>query len=226
MAPAKLYYYASTGRGNAVRLSLAAAGITFEDVCPAGFPPTAKDKELWTRIGGNTTTNVPMLVFPDEDKVYCQSRSVLEAIGRRANLLGNINDDEESYMLSKILSDAEDLRSAAYDSFGSWGASRVAIKNFVEIGFPRHIGNLERQLKLNESSPYFVGDKLTVADISVYDVVVNYGTDRLGSRDILDQLPGLKALIEKVEAEEGISKYLASAQYKKLMRFGPETLGR
>jgi len=221
---AKLYYYPATGRGHAVRLSLAAAGITFEDVGPETFPPTAEERQSITKIGGNTTTNLPMLVFPNEDKVYCQSRSVLRVIGRRGNLLGNTNDDEESYMVDKILCDAEDLRTEAYKTFANWGANKHVIQKYIYKVFPQHLQNLERQLLLNESSPYFVGDELTVADISVYDVVVNFGTDRLGSREILLQLPALKWLVDTVEAEEGIAKYMASEQFKKIPKFGPESL--
>jgi len=57
----KLHYHAAHGRGQQIRYTLAAGGIEFEDVCPAGFPPTALETSIWTKIGGNSTTNVPML---------------------------------------------------------------------------------------------------------------------------------------------------------------------
>lgn len=100
----KLYYYKATGLANQIRLALAAANIDFTDEYPTGFPPSTEDKELWKKIGGNSTTNVPMLTIGD--KVYTQSMAVMKVIGKKANLLPK-GDDE--YICDKLLADGKYL---------------------------------------------------------------------------------------------------------------------
>ncbi|KAL7547011.1 hypothetical protein ACHAWF_010335 [Thalassiosira exigua] len=216
---AKLYYYQATGRGHAIRLALAASNIEFEDVY-ATFPPSEEQKAAWRKIGGNSTTNVPMLQMPD-GTVYTQSQAVMRAVGRMGGLMPA--DDASLYRTDKLMCDADDLRSASYKCFKFWGAPQSACDEFIATVLPNHLGNLERQLK-EPGTKYFVGDSLTLADLACYDAVVNFGSNR--HPPALDTFPELKAWKERVEAHEGINKYLASDAYADMMKFGPETLGK
>ena len=218
MAPAKLYYFAATGRGNQIRLAAAAAGIEFEDVT-AAWPPSDEQRKEWARIGGNTTTNVPMLVF-DDGRVFTQSSAIVRAVARMGGLMPTSNED--LYIVDKILADCEDLRSLAYSSFSGFGASQDKADAYIDGGFAKHAGNLERQLGEND---YFAGHKLSLADISVYDALVNYGTSTIPGDALKDQ-PKLKALIKRVEANPGIAKYLAGEQFASIMKFSPALLGK
>jgi len=220
---AKLYYYPATGRAHQIRLTLAAAGIEWDDVV-ATFPPSKEQKEIWRDIGKNTTTNVPMLVMPD-GKVYTQSGAVLKVAARIGpkKLLPTSNDDD-LYQVDKLLADAEDLRTAAYKTFAPWGAAQADIDAFLNGGLELHLGNLERQL----DADYFVGTALTVADTALYDAVLSYGLNRLNNTSrtaMLEKLPKIAAWIPRVESDSGIASYLSSEQYNKIMKFGPETLG-
>lgn len=219
---AKLHYYQATGRANVIRLALAAANIPFEDVYPSGgFPPSEEDKAAWRKIGGNTTTNIPLLETAD-GKVYTQSQAVLRAVGRMGNLLPADNDG--LYLTDKLIEDAESLRMESYKCFIPWGATQESADAFIATVLPLHFGNLERQLKLLGGG-YFIGDSLTLADVACYDAVVNFGSNR--EPTALDAFPDLKAWKERVESNnEGIKKYLASDAYAGLMNFGPETLGK
>eukprot|EP00579_Thalassiosira_antarctica_P001058 CAMPEP_0201874906 /NCGR_PEP_ID=MMETSP0902-20130614/7024_1 /ASSEMBLY_ACC=CAM_ASM_000551 /TAXON_ID=420261 /ORGANISM="Thalassiosira antarctica, Strain CCMP982" /LENGTH=220 /DNA_ID=CAMNT_0048401851 /DNA_START=52 /DNA_END=714 /DNA_ORIENTATION=+ len=218
---AKVYYYQATGRANVIRLALAAANLPFEDVYPSGFPPTEEDKVAWRKLGGNTTTNVPMLEMAD-GKVYTQSQAVLRAIGRMGNLTPK--DDDGLYVTDKLIEDAESLRMESYKCFITWGAPQANADAFIETILPLHLGNLERQLK-ESSGGYFLGDSLTLADVACYDAVVNFGSNRVPLA--LDAFPELKAWRGRVESgNEGIKKYLASDAYSGLMKFGPDSLGK
>lgn len=88
---------------------------------------------------------------------------------------------------------------------------------------PLHFGNIERQLK-EAKSTYFIGEKLTIADISIYDAIVNFGTSRL-PEDVMGNYSALKAFVAKVEENPGIAKYLKSEQFAGLMKFDKSTLG-
>lgn len=219
---AKVHYYPATGRANVIRLALAAANIPFEDVYPRAFPPTEEEKANWRKIGGNTTTNVPMLVMPD-GKVFTQSGAVLRAVGRMGNLLPA--DEDGLYLTDKLIEDAEDLRMESYKCFVTWGAPQEKADAFIDTILPQHLANIDRQLKSNkEGGLYFIGDSLTLADVACYDAVVNFGSDRLPG--VLDAFPELEAWKGRVESNMGIKKYLASEEYAGLMKFGPESLGK
>lgn len=217
----KLHYYPATGRGHALRLALATGGIEWEDTYPeGGYPPSEEQVLKWRAIGGNTTTNVPMLEMED-GKVYTQSSAVLRVIGRMGNLMPS--SDEDLYLVDKLIADAEDLRDAAYKSFVNWGASQDDVKKFMEDNFPKHVGNLDRQLGSKE---YFVGDSLSIADIAVYDVIVNFGTNRFSEEMTpLESFPKIQEFVKRVESNDGIASYLNSDKYANVYKFGKETLG-
>mmetsp|Transcript_10224 Transcript_10224/g.16157 ORF Transcript_10224/g.16157 Transcript_10224/m.16157 type:complete len:233 (+) Transcript_10224:59-757(+) len=222
---AKVYYYPSTGRANAVRLALSAANIPFEDVYPrSGFPPSEEDKAKWREIGGNITTNIPMLEMPD-GKVYTQSSAIIRAIGRMGNLFppNHGTDIEIMYTTEKLIEDAADLRNESYKSYLVWGAPQSACDAFIESVLPKHLGNFERQVE-ESNGDYFVGDSLTLVDVVCYDAIVNYGSFRVPG--ILDGFPKLQAWKGRVEEDKGIKKYLSSREYARLYKFGPESLGK
>jgi len=184
------------------------------------FQPTEEARANWRKLGGNTTTNVPLLEMSD-GKVYTQSSAVLRAIGRMGNLLPK--NDDGLYRTDKLIEDSEDLRGESYKAFVTWGATQEKADAFIESVLPLHLGNLERQLK-ESSGGYFVGDTLTLADVACYDAVVNFGSNRVPTA--LDAFPDLKGWKLKVESNEGIKKYLVSDSYAGVMKFGPETLGK
>lgn len=215
---AKLYYFSATGRGNQIRLALAAAGIEFQDVT-ADWPPSDEQRKEWAKIGGNTTTNVPMLAF-DDGRVYTQSSAIVRAVARMGGLMPS--SEAELYVVDKILADCEDIRSLAYSSYSAFGASQEKADAYIDGEFAKHAENLERQLGENY---YFVGKKLSIADIAAYDALVNYGTSTIPGDALKDQ-PKLKALIKKVEANPGIAKYLAGEQFASIMKFSPALLGK
>ncbi len=157
----------------------------------------------------------------EDGKVYTQSQAILRFVGRVGNLMPK--EEYDVFMVDKLLEDAEDLRRESYKCFISWGATQEAADAFVESVLPLHFRNLERQLKESKGG-YFVGDSLTLADVAVYDAVVNFGSNR--SPSSLNNFAELKAWKSRVESNEGISNYLKSEAYAGLMKFGPETLGK
>ena len=217
---AKLYYYNATGRANQIRLALAAAGISFENV-NATYPPSAEQRKEWTDIGMNTTTNVPMLVLAD-GTIFTQSTAVLRAVARMGDGGLMPTDNKELYMVDKILADCEDLRTLAYSSFVAFGAPQSKADDYIKSGFAKHVGNLERQLGDND---FFLGSTFSIIDISVYDVITNKGTDVIPG-DCLKDFPKIKALVKKVEEQPKIATYLASEQCTAIPKFSPALLGK
>lgn len=229
MTIAKLYYYKATGRANQLRLALAAAGIAFEDVT-ASFPATAEEKKEWGDIGGNSTTNIPMLVLAD-GSVYTQSTAILRAVARMGNGNGDGLDlmptnDKELYLVDKVLADCEDLRSLAYSSFSGFGAPQSNADSYIESGFAKHVGNLERQiLGSDEKNEYFLGKEFSIIDVSLYDAITNFGTSCIPG-DALKDFPKMKALIQRIAEQPRIAAYIASEECVCLQKFSPALLGK
>lgn len=213
--PAKLFYYNATGRANHIRLTLAAANMPFVEENPKGYPPSAEQKEKWRKLGRNTTTNVPMLQLGD--KYYTQSSAILRMVARKGGLMPDEKDYEAMYTMDKLIADAEDFRLEAYKSFVLWGASDRDVYHFINKIAPLHFENMERQLK-EGGTDFFLGNTMTVADVAIYDAVVNFGTSRIPG-DSLKNFAVLKEWVKRVEANPGISSYLQSEQYKSLAKF-------
>eukprot|EP00536_Pseudo-nitzschia_multiseries_P004942 jgi/Psemu1/302991/fgenesh1_kg.88_\ len=216
----KLHYFGATGRGNQIRLALAAGGIAFEDEF-VDWPPSdasrAKFKEL---TNNNTTFAVPILTLDegtDAQKVYIQSSAVLRKAARMGGLTLTLDDeDQAAYLQDKLIADADDLRSASYRAFKMFGASNEASENFAKVIFPKHIDNLERQL-VALGGDYFGGSsKLSVADIALYDAIVFFGTRLIDGAEGIENPcgPALTAWIKRVESNEGIANYLEGDQFK------------
>merc|ERR1711939_229765 len=102
-------------------------------------------------------------------------------------------DDEEAYLCDKILADVEDVRNASIKAIARFGATEEAQRNYMTNILPLHLGNLERQLGDND---YFVGNKLSVADISAYDLFRHNCLAMVPK--ILGKLPKLAAFVERM----------------------------
>ncbi|PVD22438.1 hypothetical protein C0Q70_18251 [Pomacea canaliculata] len=63
-----------------------------------------------------------------------------------------------------------------------------------------------RKLLQENRSGYFVGDKLSLADLTVYDIVKQ--TRDTFSYDASTNFPEIKTLVEKIESNENIKTYI------------------
>ena len=95
-----------------------------------------------------------------------------------------------------------------------FGATPEAEKKFINEDLPKHVGNIERQLGDNE---WFVGGKLSVADIGVYDALTSKCRNLVP--DFLGAFPKLDAFVKRVEALPNMAKYRSEERFTKLMAF-------
>ena len=206
----RLHYFPAQGRGQGIRYALVAGGIPFEDVTCKNNPPSEEEKALWLALGGNTTTNVPLLT--DGEKMWTQSRAVLKVAGRKAGLMPA--NDEELFLVDKLIADASDLADCSFKAVGMFGASKEAQQNFKNVDIPKHAGNIERQL----TGDWFVGNKFSLADVAVYTVLTT--NCRVQVPDCLNAFPKLAAFVKRFEALPNIAAYQKSERFTQLMTFG------
>lgn len=199
---AKLYYYPAQGRAQQIRYTLAAGGIDWEDVCSG---PTPK----WQEIGGNLTTNVPMLEM--DGKVYTQSSSVLRAVARKAGLYPK-DDDHAAYLVDNIIAAVDDFRGAGYKQI--FGGTAESNADYAAKTQPKHLDNFARLLGDQE---FLVGGACTVADLTLYDTLVNFGFNLVPGAEA--KYPKLAKFVERVGKLERIAAYKASPKFSTLAAF-------
>jgi glutathione S-transferase len=206
--PNSLHYYGAQGRGQQIRFALAEAGIEWEDEV-AAYPPSAEVVQQWRDLGGNLTTNVPMLVL--DGKAYTQSSAVMRVVARKGGLMPT--DPELQYEVDNLIAACDDMRSPAYSIiFGAKEPEHVAT---FKAALTKHMSNFERLLG---NKDWFVGDSCTVADVDVFDVCNNFSFNLLPSMKA--DFPKLSAFMTRFAERPNIKSYLASEKFTKLMAFG------
>jgi glutathione S-transferase len=94
--------------------------------------------------------------------------------------------------------------------------SHAAALALCGAGTPsQHFANFERLLG---ESDFFVGDAVTVADLTAFDIFNNFGFNLLPSKK--GSFPKLVAFMERIAARPKIAAYMASEKYTGLMPFG------
>jgi len=207
----KLHYWPARGRGEQVRLALAATNVAFEDVTFDMASDDAK-QEFFAKcreLGGNTTNNTPMLEV--KGKFYTQSTAIVKFVCACGGLSTDRNGT--NYQIDNIISHVEDLRSASYKPLALFGGGEKEKKDFIEL-LPKHLGNFERLLG---DRKYFAGGKLSAADICVYDVLDTMVETQVPGT--LTAYPKLAEFRERMSKVSGIAKYHETEQHKKLWAF-------
>ncbi|KAM7435007.1 hypothetical protein ABFA07_015001 [Porites harrisoni] len=176
MAGYKLYYFDARAKGEKCRLALAAAKIDFEDV-RFKVSLTGEESEEWAKekaSGRPPLGQMPFLVAP-EGKILGQSGAIMKYICRKAGLCPEDSFDEA---LADMIHDAtDDLRNAVIKFFFEKDEAKKAglEKEYNETTLPARLEKFEALLKSrDEGKGFFLGDKLTYADISFFDFFNGY----------------------------------------------------
>ncbi|KAJ8393306.1 hypothetical protein AAFF_G00062070 [Aldrovandia affinis] len=77
---------------------------------------------------------------------------------------------------------------------------------------PDRLSKFEAILSHNKSG-FLVGDKVSIADYSLFDVLLNH---QVLCSSCLDSFPAVKSFVEKMAARPKIKAFLESDAYKKL----------
>ena len=181
------------GRGEYIRLPLEAAGVAYTDV---GNEKSGGVKEVVGVIDkesiGDADGNPPVLAPPalrvsgagkdGKSLLIHQTPNILQYLGP---YIGMTPDDEADRLyVNQLTLTALDLSNEAHDTHHPIAAmkyyedqkdeAKLKANDFLETRIPKFFGYFERQLKGNEKEgkgKYLVGDKLTYADTTVWQVV-------------------------------------------------------
>ncbi|XP_012935065.1 probable glutathione S-transferase 7 [Aplysia californica] len=191
----KFTYFNVKGRGELSRLVLAAAGKEYED-CRFAIGDWPKYKDA-TPFGQTPTLEV-------DGKLFAQSTAIATFLAREFGFHGKTN--LESLEVDQWVNLNQDFLSEVGKGMLEKDAEKKAEiwKNFKETVSPRFLQYYEDGLKQNGTG-YLVGDRLTLADLVVFDMVTGVVDNRICG---LENFPLIKALVDKVGAVEGIKTWM------------------
>jgi glutathione S-transferase len=193
----KLTYFDGKGRIEAARLILVAAGKKFEDI--------RFSEEDWPKFKPRAPFGqAPFLEL--DGHVYAQSLAIKTFLAREFGFHGQTN--LESLQIDQVTQLVEDFTNVSLKAMfaGDEAVVKEAVAKVKAEDSPKFLGFFEKLLKENGTG-YFVGNRLTLADIIVFDVATGMLEDIV---DINDSFPLLKKNVETVRAHSKIGPYVAS----------------
>lgn len=177
----KFYYYDARGYGESIRLTFKAAGQEFEDI-------RFKDREEFQKKKDQFEAGVvPCLEIDglEEGKVQIrQSLAILRYLGRIFKMYGD--NDLQATFIDIVIDDVFEFRQGMLQIFleKDEGKKKEMEKALVEEKIPAFMKKLESMLEKNVKKEQggddkkkvpvcFVGSKLSIADILLFDVFNN-----------------------------------------------------
>ncbi|KAL9962497.1 hypothetical protein ACROYT_G031602 [Oculina patagonica] len=199
MSGYKCYYGNARGRAEICRLSFAAANIEFEDI--------RLDNEEWPKekaSGRPPFGQMPFIVTP-EGNVLAQSGAIMKYICKQGGLCpADPFDEAWADMITDGVTDL--FFSLVKIHFENDEAKKEELKKeFHETTLPTRLEKFDALLK----GPFFLGDKLTYADITFFDLSNSFlWKDKPGVPEHLDKFPKLAEHYKHVREVPGIKGWL------------------
>ncbi|XP_071801495.1 S-crystallin 4-like [Asterias amurensis] len=193
----KVIYFDARGRAEPTRMMLAHAGQEFEDV--------RYTSEEWGKNKATTPMQQLPLLMVDSRPIP-QGRAMHGFVAREFGLNGANN--EETTKIDIIIATLEDI----FDPLGrilfyekDEEKKKKDLEAFYNEKSLKFLDALEKFLVFNKGGDgFFIGDKITRADIVFYCGAEAYGRD-----DVLQKYPKLFALKGRVAQDKNIAAYLA-----------------
>jgi len=198
----KFYYFNLQARGELVRLILAAAGRSYEDV--------RFDSTQWLEYKPKMILGqVPVLELSDGTQLP-QSMTIARYVARETGLAGSNN--LESAKIDAVVDTQRDINEVFYSKvfFEKDEAKKAEeLEKFLNENLVKHVENLGKlKAAYSQDERYFVGNKLSWADLLVF-----YSIESLVKA--VPQVKGkfgdqFKPLFETVYGNEKLKEYLAN----------------
>eukprot|EP01104_Vermistella_antarctica_P013837 TRINITY_DN425_c0_g1_i1.p2 TRINITY_DN425_c0_g1~~TRINITY_DN425_c0_g1_i1.p2 ORF type:complete len:228 (+),score=73.55 TRINITY_DN425_c0_g1_i1:53-685(+) len=190
----KLTYFGIRGRAEFARITLAAANIEWEE-------NTIDGAALGELKKGDKLTFKQVPLYEDGTVTLVQSIAIARYVARTNDLYGA--NAAEAAKIDVLVEGTQDALNKLVPLVFGGEPNPDAVTKFLTEVAPVWLGHFEAVLPEGE---YFVGNKLSLADLAVF-LVLEILANREG---VVSAFPKLSALKAKVEAVEGVSKYITS----------------
>uniref|UniRef100_A0A0B7BHZ4 Uncharacterized protein n=1 Tax=Arion vulgaris TaxID=1028688 RepID=A0A0B7BHZ4_9EUPU len=199
---ARLYYFDGRGRGEIVRLALAAASIPFVEELI-----TEREPYLKLVNGGKLLFDqLPLLEI--DGKEIVQSNSIVRYIGRKYGLFGK-NLDEE-VRIDQCYEGGRDFLSPTLPLV--FMPEKDVLEGPVQKALSKYLPIFEKIASANGTG-FLVGNSLTIADLSLLEVLL-VCVEYLGIT-ILKDYPAVNKFYSVVTSTDGIAGFLKGPQRKR-----------
>jgi glutathione S-transferase len=218
----ELYYWPTIpGRGEFVRLALEEADAPYVDVARQ---PEGGVKAIMRLLEGKGPGLLPFAppILKVGERVLAQTANILQFLGPRHGLVPS--DEEGRADVHQIQLTISDFIGEAHDTHHPIAASLYYEDQKAEAGrrsrlflserVPKFMGYFEKLLTRNPGGSWLVGESLTYADLSMYQVQAGlaYAFPKAWARESL-RYPQLVALRDRVAARPRVAAYLASPRH-------------
>ncbi|KAG0344607.1 hypothetical protein BG004_004329 [Podila humilis] len=208
----KILYFPMMGAGATSRDLLAYSGFEYESI----YPPNWNDDKPNTPMGC-----LPILYITgkNEKQVILTEGAIIEQyLAKQFHLLG---DNEYEETLIKMFHNSASTYQTVFAISVTWVdplVSKKAFEYFKTQSFPGMCANLEKHLVDNGSNGHFVGDKLSLADIRVSNMIEHFAVQPQAEElsAIMKQYPNLYKLRESVATHPKLSEWRKSKEWTKL----------
>lgn len=194
MSSYKLTYFNFTGLGEPVRFMLSYGGVDFEDI--------RITEEEWPVY----KPKMPMKQLPVleiDGKKYHQSLSICRFLAKKFNVYGS--DDYEALEIDAAVDTTDDLRQEMVKFFWNPDPEQAAkVKPESMKKMSEYLAKFESILE--DNGGYFVGNKLTWADI--FFASLNDYLSAMAGKNVTADHPNLNNLVSKVYNLPGVKSYL------------------
>jgi len=220
MATYKLSYFSIRGLAETARLLFALGGQKYEDF-RFGFAKCATTGSYlhpeWDTAKADTTKypfgKLPVLEVTENGHttVVAQSKAIERLIAKRLGLLGS--NDLEQARIEMVVEQVVDSRNAFYSASGKDEAVKTAgvtveaekthSHKFGHEDLPKFLQSFETLLT-NSGTGFFVGNKITLADVLFYAAFTNPSVPAA----VVAKFALCSALIKKVETNDKIAEWI------------------
>ncbi len=219
-----LYYWNLSpplrGRGEYIRLMFEAARIPFTEIGDPKLLSPLVDRMARYGEGGNAPEPVfavPLVIGPD-GVCLSQTNAIMAYLGKKFGFYPS-NDYDEAKAMQIVLSVADfhsegrasfhpvDLAASYYTQVEE---AKIASAKFASGRFVSWLNHFERLLAANtKQSGYFVGDKMTYADIAVFHVM-NAAASQFPEAWAIAEIPGIKSFQDRMLQFPPLAEYFQS----------------
>ncbi|XP_006825032.2 glutathione S-transferase-like [Saccoglossus kowalevskii] len=201
MSQYKLVYFQFRGRAELARLVFAEAGIEYEDI-------VIDRKDEWPKLKSSPgISRFPFSRAPilEVDGVTIgESQAIARFLARRHGLYAD--DAFDQAKIDMITDTMKDIFKWLAEIFFAKEKKQELMDKYYNDAFPLLLQGLERVLKENNGGDgYFVGDKVTLADLAFIDTCFPMVEWR---PEVLKDYPKLNALKQRVESRPRIAEWM------------------
>ncbi|ESO90540.1 hypothetical protein LOTGIDRAFT_233779 [Lottia gigantea] len=202
----KLGYWKIRGLAQPIRFLLNYVGEEFEDVQYEQGEAPGYSVEEWTKVKYTLGLDFPNLPYYIDGNVsMTQSNTILRYIGGKHDLLGKTV--KEKVACDMMTENAMDFRNGVVRLVYNPDYKKLVGDYFKNL--PDTLTKFENYLG---SKPWFAGDKITICDFPMYELL---DQQRIMSPGCLDKFPKLCSFLNRFEAEPKNKAYMSGPNFIK-----------